>query len=80
MSMVTDHFADRMGAEPVLSVKRSVTIDIMLNRDGDAMVASGDINRALVHRNNEQKLGPLRQQMLYWSFYFKRKQVLICFL
>ena len=33
--MVTVHLMGRMGTEPILSVKRSVSIDTMINFDGD---------------------------------------------
>ena len=33
--MVMNRLTDRIGAEPILSFKRSVSIDIMLNIDGD---------------------------------------------
>ena len=33
--MVMDHLTDRLGSEPILSVKRTVTIDTMIQFDGD---------------------------------------------
>ena len=33
--MLTVHLMGRMGTEPILSVKRSISIDTMLNFDGD---------------------------------------------
>ena len=34
--METDHLTGRMGTEPILSIKRSVPIDTMINFDGDS--------------------------------------------
>ena len=33
--MVTVHLTGRMGTEPILSIKRSISIETMLNFDGD---------------------------------------------
>ena len=35
MPMVMVHLTGRMGTEPILSIKRSVSIDTMINFDGD---------------------------------------------
>ena len=34
--MVTDHLMDHLGSQPIVSVKRSVSIGTMLNFDGDS--------------------------------------------
>ena len=35
MPMVVVHLTGRMGTEPILSIKRSISIDAMINFDGD---------------------------------------------
>ena len=49
--MVTDRFTDRVGVEPILSVKRFVTVKTMRNFDGNGN-GGGTCNRALQRLKN----------------------------
>ena len=54
--MVTDHLMDRLGSQPILSVKRSVSIGTMLNfdRDSDGTCKQADLPE-LSEKKNQQK-------------------------
>ena len=53
--MVTVRLMGRMGTEPILSIKQSVSIDTMINFDGDRDghgYGDGTCKQALRQRNN----------------------------
>ena len=56
--MVTDCLTDRLGSEPILSIKRFVSIGTMLNVDGDCDCdghGDGTCKQALRGQQQEQK-------------------------
>ena len=47
--MVTDRLTDRLGSEPILPIKQSITIGTMLNFDTVTVMGDGTCKQATVY-------------------------------